>query len=508
MSTPAVSAVIREREGGVAYGGIILTASHNPGGPDEDFGIKYNAGNGGPAPESMTDAMFAATKTITTVHSCTGLPEVDLEVLGTTTFKSADGSKTFTVQVIDPVEDYAILLGKQFDFSALKALLARPDFSIAYDALNGVAGAYATSILGDMLGVPRDQLHNCVPLPDFGGAHPDPNLTYAPELVKTMGLTRDGSVDPSSAGGKVPDFGAAQDGDADRNMILGARFFVTPSDSVAVIAAHADAIPAFKNAGGLKGVARSMPTSCALDRVAQAKGISFFEVPTGWKFFGNLMDSGLLGKSSYNPFLCGEESFGTGSDHVREKDGLWAVLAWLSILAKANANTPVGQLVSVESIVRDHWRTYGRNYYMRYDYEGVESNKADAYMNALRDRISAFRAAKGSDPNSSYTEALPAGGYQLSGADEFKYVDPVDGSVSDKQGLRFIMSDGSRVVYRLSGTGSVGATIRVYIEAYQADPSKQNLSTATALADLVAIGTKHLADIQQCTGRAEPTVIT
>jgi phosphoglucomutase len=375
-----------------------------------------------------------------------------------------------------------------------------------YDGMSGVAGAYATRILGGLLGVPAAQLYNCVPLPDFGGHHPDPNLTYAPELVAAMGLLRDGSPDPAAAGRPVPAFGAAQDGDADRNMILGGRFFVTPSDSVALIAANAEAVPAFAAAGGLKAVARSMPTSCALDRVAAAKGIPIFEVPTGWKFFGNLMDSASLGGTAYNPFLCGEESFGTGSDHVREKDGLWAVLAWLSILARANATAPVGSLVPIESIVRAHWATYGRNFYARYDYEGVDSSAADGLMASLRARIAAFAAAKAADDL--HVEVMAVGGYALSTADEFRYVDPVDGSVSDKQGLRFIMADGSRVVYRLSGTGSVGATVRVYIEAYEADASRHSQSVAQALAALSDIATVHLSSIVQHTGRSEPTVIT
>lgn len=502
LSTPAVSAVIRTREPGKCYGGIILTASHNPGGIDEDFGIKYNVANGGPAPESLTDAMFERTKTITRVKTCPNLPEIDLDTLGTTTVTHGDAS--FVVEVIDPAADYAVLVRSIFDMPALRALVTRPDFKMAYDGLSGVAGAYAKDILHDELGVPLSALKNCVPLPDFGGLHPDPNLTYATELVETMGLLKDGSINPAKATDpEVPDFGAAQDGDADRNMVLGKRFFVTPSDSVAVIAATAEAIPFFAKAGGLKGVARSMPTSAALDRVAAKKGLTLFEVPTGWKFFGNLMDSGLLGKEVYNPFLCGEESFGTGSDHVREKDGLWAVLAWLSILAHHNKDTPIGSLVSIEAIVKAHWAEYGRNFYSRYDYEGVESSAGEAVMSTLRDVITTFAAAKAA--NADHT--LPLGPFQLASCDEFRYVDPVDGSVSDKQGLRFNMADGSRVVYRLSGTGSVGATIRVYLEKFEGDVAGHEAATADALKDLVVVGL-NLGRIEELTGRAAPTVIT
>ena len=496
MSTPAVSCVLREREGGIAAGGFILTASHNPGGLEEDFGIKYNCGNGGPAPESLTDAIFARTKAVSRVLWCPDLPACDLDALGVSEHATALGR--FAVEVVDPVADYAAALQRIFDFPALRALVARPDFSLAYDGMSGVAGPYGVGILGDLLGVPRACLRNCTPLPDFGGHHPDPNLTYASQLVALCGLTRAGEVDAASTlpgAPPVPTLGAAQDGDADRNMILGARFFVTPSDSVALIAAHALAIPYFARAGGLKGVARSMPTSCALDLVARAGGIPLFEVPTGWKFFGNLMDSGELGGQDFTPFLCGEESFGTGSSHVREKDGLWAVLAWMSILAAANAGVPHGSLIGVEALVRAHWRKYGRNYYCRYDYEGIESARAEAVMARLRERVAAGPGGVGS------------AAYTLTACDEFTYRDPVDGSVSERQGLRFIMQDGSRVVYRLSGTGSVGATLRVYIEKYEADAARHSLPTAEALRDLVAIALA-LADIEALTGRAEPTVIT
>ena len=531
LSTPAVSAVIREREGGAAVGGLILTASHNPGGPDEDFGIKYNAANGGPAPEALTDAIYARTRELRRVRICAALPDVDIHALGATTWARpapADGAAgggggapapppTFTVEVIDPVADYAAVLARQFDFAALRAFCARPDFRVRYDGMSGVAGIYATRILGEQLGLPAEALTRCVPLPDFGGHHPDPNLTYAPELVGAMGLTSSGeplAAAAAAAAASLPDFGAAQDGDADRNMVLGARFFVTPSDSVAVIAANQAAIPAFARAGGLKGVARSMPTSCALDRVAAKRGLRFFEVPTGWKFFGNLMDSGLLGKGDLCPFLCGEESFGTGADHVREKDGLWAVLAWLSILAAANAAAPVGQLVSVEAVVRRHWAEFGRNFYCRYDYENVDNAAAEMLMAHLRGRIAAFAAA-----GESHLEPLGDGGggggggggrngFALAKCDEFRYVDPVDGSVSDRQGLRFVMQDGSRVVYRLSGTGSVGATVRVYIEKLELDAAKQGMATADALRELVGLAIGSLVDIAKVLSRDAPTVIT
>ena len=497
MSTPAVSCVIREREGGCAEGGFILTASHNPGGLHEDFGIKYNSSNGGPAPEGLTNEIFERTKRISTVRWCPGLPTFNLDTPGVYSI----GGGAFTVEVIDPVEDYAAALRRVFDFPALAALVARPDFSMAYDGMSGVAGPYGRGILGGILGVPTQSLRNCDPLPDFGGHHPDPNLTYAEELVGVCGLTRTGEVNPGSIGCVVPQLGAAQDGDADRNMILGARFFVTPSDSIAVITAYAaEAIPFFRS--GVRGAARSMPTSCALDRVAQALGIPLFEVPTGWKFFGNLMDSKELGKVDYNPFLCGEESFGTGSNHVREKDGLWAVLAWMSILAHRNKGVPVGQFVTVETIVREHWRKYGRNYYCRYDYEGVDTAAATAVMEHLGGLVTKH-SGKGGAP----TPLGTSGNYRLACADNFTYHDPVDGSVSKNQGLRFIMEDGSRVVYRLSGTGSVGATIRVYIEKFEGDPTKHTLPTAEALKELVSIALS-ISNLEKLTGRKEPTVIT
>eukprot|EP00891_Asterochloris_glomerata_P006902 jgi/Astpho2/6902/Aster-07898 len=507
MSTPAVSAVIRNRGGGEAYGGFILTASHNPGGPHEDFGIKYNAENGGPALESLTNAIYEKTKTIKEYYISSEELKVDLAKLGTTQYlvqrKNSKKFAPFTVQVIDPVEDHLRLLKKIFDFDGLKKLLSRPDFKFVFDGLHGVAGPYATRIFVQELNADAASLQNCNPLPDFGGGHPDPNLTYAKELVAKMGLG-------SAPSGDVPDFGAACDGDADRNMILGSRFFVTPSDSVAVIAAHAqECIPYFSS--GLKGVARSMPTSAALDRVAHKKGQEFFETPTGWKFFGNLMDANRCS-------ICGEESFGTGSDHVREKDGLWAVLAWLSILAHANgcvstkSGNPLGKLIrgalggnkqkrtesdliTVEDIVKHHWQEFGRNYYTRYDYEGVDSDKADAVMKTLIGKQG---------------EITQVRNYVIDKADEFEYKDPIDESVASHQGVRFLFKDGSRIVYRLSGTGSSGSTIRVYIESYvapDAGEDKLTQKTEDALKSLVNIALT-LSDIKRLTGRNEPTVIT
>jgi phosphoglucomutase len=452
-------------------GALIMSASHNPGGPDEDWGIKFNVGGGEPAPERVTDAIYAQTTSITELRAA-DIPDVDLNTLGETTY--ANGA--FAVEVVDPVADYLATLKSVFDFDAIRALIARPDFSMTFDAMHAVTGAYAGPILVNELGAPPSAIVNGTPLPDFGGGHPDPNLTYAADLVKTMW---------SDA---APVFGAASDGDGDRNMILGAKFFVSPADSVAVIAANAQAaIPYFRD--GLKGVARSMPTSAALDRVADKLGVTCYEVPTGWKFFGNLMDAG---KCS----VCGEESFGTGSDHVREKDGLWAVLAWLAILAEKNKATPVGQLVGVGDIVRAHWATYGRNFFSRYDYEGVDSAAADAMVAHLRSVIA------GAKPGDAF------GPYTLATADDFNYTDPVDGSVSSKQGLRFVMTDGSRFVFRLSGTGSAGATVRLYAEQYAADGvAAAGVDAADALAPIikVALETSKLAEF---TGRDQPTVIT
>lgn len=489
LSTPAVSAVIRNRigaDGEKASGAFILTASHNPGGPNEDFGIKYNMENGGPAPEGITDKIYENTKTIKEYFTAENLPDVDISTIGITTFGGPEGP--FDVDVFDPTEDYVKLMKTIFDFGAIQKLLTYPKFTFCYDALHGVAGIYAKRIFVEELSASESSLINCTPKDDFGGSHPDPNLTYAKELVTRMGL---GKQAPDS---EPPEFGAAADGDADRNMVLGKRFFVTPSDSVAIIAANAvEAIPYFSS--GLKGVARSMPTSAALDVVAKSLNLRFFEVPTGWKFFGNLMDAGMCS-------VCGEESFGTGSDHIREKDGIWAVLAWLSILAYKNKdNLDGGKLVTVEDIVRNHWASYGRHYYTRYDYENVDAGAAKELMSHLIKLQSSLP-----EVNKLIKEVRP----DVSGvvdADEFEYKDPVDGSVSKHQGVRYLFEDGSRLVFRLSGTGSVGATIRLYIEQYEADSTKIGRDSQVALAPLVEVALR-LSKMEEFTGRSSPTVIT
>lgn len=489
LSTPAVSAVIRNRigaDGEKASGAFILTASHNPGGPNEDFGIKYNMENGGPAPEGITDKIYENTKTIKEYFTAENLPDVDISTIGITTFGGPEGP--FDVDVFDPTEDYVKLMKTIFDFGAIQKLLTYPKFTFCYDALHGVAGIYAKRIFVEELSASESSLINCIPKDDFGGSHPDPNLTYAKELVTRMGL---GKQAPDS---EPPEFGAAADGDADRNMVLGKRFFVTPSDSVAIIAANAvEAIPYFSS--GLKGVARSMPTSAALDVVAKSLNLRFFEVPTGWKFFGNLMDAGMCS-------VCGEESFGTGSDHIREKDGIWAVLAWLSILAYKNKdNLDGGKLVTVEDIVRNHWASYGRHYYTRYDYENVDAGAAKELMSHLIKLQSSLP-----EVNKLIKEVRP----DVSGvvdADEFEYKDPVDGSVSKHQGVRYLFEDGSRLVFRLSGTGSVGATIRLYIEQYEADSTKIGRDSQVALAPLVEVALR-LSKMEEFTGRSSPTVIT
>jgi len=460
LSTPAVSAIIRGRK---AYGGIILTASHNPGGEDKDFGIKWNCANGGPAPESITDAIFDHTLKISE-YKLADVPEIDLSKLQE---HKMDG---FSVEVIDSVDDYLALLKTIFDFESLRQLVTRPDFKFVYDSMNGVTGPYCERIFVDTLGAPKTSLMRFHPLPDFGDCHPDPNLTYAHELVE---LLYSGEYE----------FGAASDGDGDRNMVLGNKFFVSPSDSVAVIAAYADLIPYFK--GKMIGVSRSMPTGAAIDRVAAKHGYEFFEVPTGWKFFGNLMDAGRIQ-------ICGEESFGTGSDHIREKDGIWAVLCWLQILARKN--TPGKPLVSVADIVKEYWATYGRNFFTRYDYEEVDSAAANSMMKHLEQVITSAAGQK-------------FGAYTVEKADNFEYKDPIDQSVSKNQGIRFIFTDGSRLIFRLSGTGSSGATIRLYIDQYQADPSKVNIEASEALKDLVTVGLE-MSKLVEFTGRKKPTVIT
>jgi len=467
LATPAASAIIREQK---LYGGLIMSASHNPGGPDEDWGIKFNYNSGEPAPERITDEIFKYTETITELKFA-DIPDVDLAVVGTTEF---DG---FTVEVVESTADYLPLLQEVFDFDMLKSLFSRPDFSMKFDAMHAVTGAYAPKIFCEMLGAPESSVMNCGVLEDFGGGHPDPNLTYAKELVDIM-----------YSGDDAPDFGAASDGDGDRNMVLGKGFFISPSDSVAMIAANAqECIPYFKD--GLKGVARSMPTGGALDKVAEKMGLQFYEVPTGWKFFGNLMDDGRCS-------VCGEESFGTSSDHVREKDGLWAVLSWLSILAKKNEGKAAGEkLVTVEDIAKEHWAKFGRNFFSRYDYEGVESEKADAMVDHLR---SVIASAKKGDK---------FGEFELDFADDFEYTDPVDGSVASKQGLHFVFTDSSRFIFRLSGTGSSGATIRMYIEQYETDPSKLEMDAQVALKSLIDVALET-SKLQEFSGRDKPTVIT
>ena len=456
LSTPSASAVIRKRG---AFGGIILSASHNPGGPDDDFGIKYNLGNGGPANEVFTDAVYRRTQEIS-VYRTVESPDVELGIFG----ESNIGE--MVVSVIDPVADYVELLESLFDFERISSLLARPEFRMRFDAMHAVTGPYAHAILEGRLGAPAGTVVNGRPLPDFGGGHPDPNPVYAADLVAAL-------ADPASG----LSFGAASDGDGDRNMIVGRGFIVSPSDSIAVLAANYQLIPAY--AKGLSGVARSMPTSCALDRVAAELGIACYETPTGWKYFGSLLDANMA-------TLCGEESAGTGSNHVREKDGLWAVLYWLNILAVRDE--------PVEKIVREHWRRFGRNVYSRHDFEGIETAKADELMAQLRQKL----------PTLSGQEVE---GMRIKAADDFSYTDPVDGSASVKQGVRILLEDGSRAVFRLSGTGTEGATLRLYLERYVADPALHEIETQKALAPLAALSEK-LAHIAEITGRKVPDVIS
>jgi phosphoglucomutase len=469
LATPAASAIIRKRG---LYGGLIMSASHNPGGPEEDWGIKFNYNSGEPAPEKITNQIFEETKTIDKILTCPDMPDVDLSVTGETSF-GADAS--FSVEVISSVEDYLDLLKEVFDFDLLRSFLSNPEFSFVFDAMHAVTGAYAEPIFVSALGGKAESLLNCVPKEDFAGGHPDPNLTYAKELVTLM----------FDKAGKY-DFGAASDGDGDRNMILGKDFFITPSDSVAMIAANAqECIPYFK--GGLKGLARSMPTSGALDRVAAKLDVPFFETPTGWKFFGNLMDAD---KCS----ICGEESFGTGGDHVREKDGIWAVLAWLSILAKKNEGSE--EFVTVKDVAVAHWKEYGRNFFSRYDYEGCDSESANKMIDYLRNTVL---------PNA--TKGSKMGKFTVETADDFEYTDPIDGSVASKQGVRIVFSDGSRIIFRLSGTGSSGATVRLYIEQYESDESKFLLDAQDALKPIIETALE-VSKLQEFTGRDKPTVIT
>lgn len=454
LSTPAASHLIRKMQ---ADGGIILSASHNPGGPDEDFGVKFNTANGGPAPEAVTRRIHAATLELRE-YRILEAPDLDLSRIGRTRLGD------MVVDVVDPVEDYRALMRGIFDFDAIARLFA-DGFTMRFDAMHAVTGPYARAILEDALGAPAGTVVNGTPRPDFGGGHPDPNPIWAAGLVAAM-------MAPDA-----PDFGAASDGDGDRNMILGRGLYVTPSDSLALLTEHATRIPA--HAGGLRGVARSMPTSRAVDRVAEALGIPCHETPTGWKFFGNLLDAGMV-------TFCGEESAGTGADHVREKDGLWAVLAWLNILA-ATGETVAG-------LMRAHWRRFGRTYYSRHDYEGLDADTARALIGDLRDRLGALPGRR-------------FAGRRVEAADEFAYVDPVDGSVSEGQGIRILFEDGARAVFRLSGTGTEGATLRVYLEARVTDPERLELDPQQALADIIAAA-DEIAGITARTGRSAPDVRT
>ena len=498
LSTPAVSAIIRE--GGPvwqkSFGAFILTASHNPGGPEEDFGIKYNCENGGPAPEKLTDAIYDITLTIGSIKICNEFPDIDITTCGSQEIFSTDNSRSVVVTVISSTDSHINLLRTIFDFKAIHRLLNNPAFSFRYDCMHGVQGPYAHKLFCEELGASPTCLINAVPKDDFDGHHADPNLTYAKDLCKALGVDKEGQPVLGQSE-EVPCFGAAADGDADRNMILGRRFFVTPSDSLAIIAAHADCIPFFSQQGGLKSVARSMPTSGAVDLVAARLNLRLFETPTGWKFFGNVMDSkDLFNGENLNPVICGEESFGTGSNHVREKDGMWAVLAWMSILAHYNKDN-TKPFVHVEDIVSAHWRSYGRNFYCRYDYEGVASVAAGGILDHLR---ASFKTLPGTK----------FGSFTCATADEFTYLDPIDGSVSYNQGIRVLFTDGSRVVFRLSGTAGSGATVRVYIEKYQAPTGDESLlfqQTSKALEELVGIALQ-VSDIVKLTGFSSPTVIT
>jgi phosphoglucomutase len=455
LSTPAVSNIIRKYN---TFGGIVLSASHNPGGPDEDFGIKYNTENGGPASEKYTDAFFKRSQVIDS-YKIAIMDEVNLDRCGT---QQLDG---IIITIIDSVSDYAELMQSLFDFPLLKQSISSGAITLLFDAMSAITGPYAKRILVDMLEASPESVINGEPLEDFGGHHPDPNLAHAHELAETM------------FSDTAPTFGAASDGDGDRNMITGRQIFVTPSDSLAIMAANAQLIPAYSK--GLAGVARSMPTSQAVDRVAAKYNIPCFETPTGWKFFGNLLDAGKI-------TLCGEESFGTGSDHVREKDGVWAVLFWLNLIAVKRQ--------SVADIVQEHWKIFGRDIYCRHDYEAVDSTIAKAIVEHLRSQLPTL-------PGQIFGE------YEVKFADEFSYTDPVDGSVSSNQGVRIGFVNGSRMVFRLSGTGTVGATLRIYLERFEADAAKHNQDAQIALADLINLA-EQLCEVKKRTGRIEPDVIT
>jgi phosphoglucomutase len=455
LSTPAASNIIRKYK---AFGGIVLSASHNPGGPDEDFGIKYNAENGGPAPEKYTDAFFKRSQVIDS-YKIAVMEDVDLDKIGT---QQLDG---FTVTIIDPVTDYAELMQALFDFALLKQSIGSGYITLLFDAMHAITGPYAKRIFIELLGASPNSVINAEPLEDFGGHHPDPNLAHAHELAETM------------FSASAPTFGAASDGDGDRNMITGRQIFVTPSDSLAIMAANAHLIPAY--AKGLAGVARSMPTSQAVDRVAAKYNIPCFETPTGWKFFGNLLDAGKI-------TLCGEESFGTGSDHVREKDGVWAVLFWLNLIAVRRQ--------SVAEIVHEHWQTFGRDIYSRHDYEAVDSAIANEILVHLRSQLPTL-------PGQVFGE------YEVKFADDFSYTDPIDGSVSNNQGIRIGFTNGSRMVFRLSGTGTVGATLRIYLERFELDAAHHNQDAQVALVDLIALA-ERLCEVKKRTGKPQPDVVT
>lgn len=455
LSTPAASNLIRKYN---AYGGLVLSASHNPGGPEEDFGIKYNVSNGGPAPEKYTQAFYQRSKEITS-YKIADIPDVDLDTVG------SQQLGPININILDPVADYAELMQSIFDFELLKQSIGSGYITLRFDAMHAITGPYAKTILEGILGAKPGSVINAVPLEDFGGGHPDPNLAHAEELAEEM------------FGTDAPTFGAASDGDGDRNMIMGSQIFVTPSDSLAILAANARLIPGY--ASGISGVARSMPTSQAVDRVAARLGLPCFETPTGWKFFGNLLDAGKI-------TLCGEESFGTGSDHVREKDGLWAVLFWLNLIARRRQ--------SVADIVSEHWQQFGRDIYARHDYEAVATDIADGIVAFLREQLPVLAGKAFGD-------------YIVKYADEFAYTDPVDGSISKNQGIRIGFENGSRIVFRLSGTGTVGATLRIYLERYEADSSLHHQDAQSALAPLIELA-EQLCEVKKRTGRTGPDVIT
>lgn len=455
LSTPAASNIIRKYQ---AFGGIILSASHNPGGPEEDFGIKYNVSNGGPAPEKFTDALYQNTKTINS-YQIAEFADIDLDVVGIQIIGDLN------IEVISPVADYAELMAQIFDFPLIKQSISNGLITLRFDAMHAITGPYAKHILEEVLGAAPGSVFNEIPLEDFGGGHPDPNMAHAHELTEIM------------FGEHPPVLGAASDGDGDRNMIMGANIFVTPSDSLAIMTANARLIPAY--AKGISGVARSMPTSQAVDRVAHALKLPCYETPTGWKFFGNLLDEDKI-------TLCGEESFGSGSNHVREKDGLWAVLFWLNLIARKRQ--------PVEDIVSEHWQKYGRDIYCRHDYEAVDSVIANGILDKLRAQLSEL-------PGKAW------GSYTVKFADEFTYHDPVDGSISRHQGIRIGFTDGSRIVFRLSGTGTVGATLRIYLEKFEPNSEHHGLDSQVALTELIDIA-EQLCQVKQLTGRTAPCVIT